>query len=143
MDFSDQQIDDTWNAILVGFVPERIRLIEKVKQHYRVHLLSNTSDIHYNRFHEEFRTQFGYKGFEELFTNVWVSFKMGMRKPSKEIFNRIIEECSLNAGQTVFIDDKFENVVGARECGLQGIFLDLKRSEDLLGCFDADGRLGD
>ncbi|MDT8309190.1 MAG: HAD family phosphatase [Bacteroidales bacterium] len=136
-----QQIDDAWNAILTGFVTERIHLIEKVKNHYNIHLLSNTSEIHYRKFLKEFQEQYGYPDFEALFMHVWISFKMGMRKPSEEIFRFIIKQSKFTPASTLFIDDNLENVVAARRVGINSYYLDHKRNEDILQLFNNEGEL--
>ncbi|TAF48482.1 MAG: hypothetical protein EAZ62_10075 [Sphingobacteriia bacterium] len=44
---TDAQIRDAWNALLLDFPPERLDWLEKIRQHYRVFLFSNTNAIHY------------------------------------------------------------------------------------------------
>ncbi|HOW32732.1 MAG TPA: HAD family phosphatase, partial [Bacteroidales bacterium] len=40
---TDDQIDDAWNALLVGFPEQRVSLLLRLKQNYQIMLLSNTN----------------------------------------------------------------------------------------------------
>ena len=46
----DNQINAAWNALLIGFVKERLDLLNQVKDTYNIYLLSNTNNIHYQVF---------------------------------------------------------------------------------------------
>jgi FMN phosphatase YigB (HAD superfamily) len=49
---------------------------------------------------------------------ILVSGAMAMRKPDPGIFARAVELLGWEAGSTLFLDDKFTNVQGARRAGL-------------------------
>lgn len=49
------------------------------------------------------------------------SYKVKLIKPDHAIYNTIIERYDLNPSECVFLDDKIENIEGARECGLNAI----------------------
>lgn len=75
-------------------------------------LLSNTSRIHF----EHIRDQFSILDYFDSFV---LSYEVGMIKPEPEIFelaarraNRALENC-------FFTDDILENIIAAREAGLQ------------------------
>ncbi|MFW6224095.1 MAG: HAD family phosphatase [Bacteroidota bacterium] len=79
LDVSDKALDEAWNALLIGFRKERIKLIGQVKKQYNVFLLSNSNIIHYRQYRQEFEDQFGYKTFDELFQQAFFSFEVGQR----------------------------------------------------------------
>jgi len=118
----NESIRDAWNALLLEFIPERIDLIKQLKQRYNIYLLSNTNQIHYNYFANAYNEQIGGE-FDSLFTKSYYSYQLGMRKPSKEIFEKVIQNENLEAAKTVFIDDSEANIQGARLAGLQTIHL--------------------
>ena len=49
---------------------------------------------------------------------------LGITKPSKEIFEHILNKYGLSAEETVFIDDKDQNIAGANAVGIQGYVFD-------------------
>jgi putative hydrolase of the HAD superfamily len=53
----------------------------------------------------------------------YYSHDIGLRKPYKEGFQKILEEQNLKAEETLFIDDTIKNVEGAEKAGLQTIHL--------------------
>jgi glucose-1-phosphatase len=115
---TDQAIDDTWNAMLMGIPDKRIRLLEKLKQDYHTFLLSNSNRIHYAKYMEDFRNQTGYHDFGPLFEKVYFSFELGIKKPGKDIFEFVLRDSKLIAAETLFIDDMPANICGAKSAGL-------------------------
>jgi putative hydrolase of the HAD superfamily len=54
----------------------------------------------------------------DLFEQVFVSGELGTVKPSAEIFEHVMAELGVTPAQTVFIDNKAENVEGAQALGI-------------------------
>ena len=81
-----QQIIDAWNAILIGIPEHRIHLLEIVRKHYRIFLLSNTNIIHYAVYIKELQQKYGYKDLSGLFEKVYLSYEVKMRKPETRLF---------------------------------------------------------
>jgi glucose-1-phosphatase len=119
---SDKIVINAWNALLLRFPPERITLLKELKTRYRVFLYSNTNAIHYNKFSEMYRLEFG-GTLEDLFEKAYFSHTLGHRKPDTGGFEQIIRENSLDPKQTLFVDDAFINVEGALKTGLKGLYL--------------------
>lgn len=120
---TNEQIMYAWNALLIDFPPERIQWLKNIKNRYSIYLLSNTNQIHYNAFREIYKQQIGDGEFDSLFIKAYYSHNMGMRKPSKEIFETVLKNERLLAEETVFIDDSEANVLAAAAVGLQTIHL--------------------
>ena len=120
---SNNEIMNAWNALLLGFPPERIQWLEDISKRYNIYLLSNTNEIHYNAFTNMFKEKIENKNLDELFIKTYYSHKMGLRKPSKEIFEAILKAENLNAAETIFIDDSLANIEAAKSAGLQTIHL--------------------
>jgi putative hydrolase of the HAD superfamily len=114
---NNQHLEALWNSILVGFVDERIDLLQHLRKHYRLFLLSNTNIIHFEVYMYEFRERFGYD-FESLFEKAFWSFRVGMRKPDAEIFELVMRDCDLKADETLFIDDTAANIEAAVAFGI-------------------------
>ena len=120
---TDKVINEAWNSILIGMPPENVNLLKKLKQHYRLFLLSNTNAIHEKAFTRLIVADYGKYILPELFERIYFSHHIGMRKPNVEIFKYLLNENNLNPEETLFIDDSFQHILGAQKAGLQTRFL--------------------
>jgi len=109
---SDSIIDDCWNKMLKGIKPESVEFIKSFKNKYKLALLSNTNEIHYNFFINESRELI------DVFENVFFSYKINLRKPDMEIYKYVCEKLNCKPEETLFIDDSFINIQGAEMAGL-------------------------
>ena len=114
----DREIDEAWNAMLLDIPTERVVLLNKLKQKYKIYLLSNTNEIHYIAYTNQFKQNFGYQLFD-LFNEAYFSFLLHLNKPNKEIYQYVINQNSLVAEETLFIDDSIINIEGAKAVGLK------------------------
>jgi glucose-1-phosphatase len=112
---TDKQIDHAWNALLIGFPPDKVELLNKLKNRYQLFLLSNTNEIHL----PEVLRMMPPGQLENLFVKTYYSCRMGMRKPDKEIYEKVITDNKLDPSTTIFIDDLIQNTEGAKLTGLQ------------------------
>lgn len=128
---NDEQIDHAWNH-MIGEMPEsNIALLKKIRNHYRVFLLSNTNAIHIEYFEKYLKQKFGYNPLPEMFERSYFSFEMGKRKPDTEAYEQVLDCEHLKASETLFIDDTEINVTGAQKAGLFGYFLKDESINDL------------
>ncbi|HSW67410.1 MAG TPA: HAD family phosphatase [Bacteroidales bacterium] len=119
----DHQFDTAWNA-MIGKVPtERVALIDKLRNRYRVFLLSNTNEIHYRFFISDFRSDYNGRELDSLFDKAWYSFLLGMRKPNRDIFDAVAKASNFDPATTLFIDDTPMHVEGARKAGWNAVHL--------------------
>lgn len=132
----DQEFDNAWNALLLDIPPERIKLIEGLKNKYRLFLLSNTNEIHYVKYCSDFKQVYEGKTLEGLFEQAFFSFKMGLKKPDPEIFFTVAKQCRLVPERTLFIDDTMEHIETALRCGFQAY--NLKVGQDMTSLFGND-----
>ncbi len=116
---TDQEIDDAWNALLFDIPQERLEVIEKVKKNYNIFLLSNSNEIHYDLYLRDLQLRFGYNEFAELFHQAYFSFDLHLSKPNSEIYEFVMYQEGLNPEETLFIDDKPENIEAAKKLGFQ------------------------
>jgi len=131
---SIEDITKAWNAILLDFPLYRLEFLQMLSQKYRLFLLSNTDAIHIDTFEQKTGTSF-YSAFYQCFEKVYFSFEIGMRKPNPEIYNFVLDQNSLQAKHTLFIDDKKENTDAAEALGLQVWNLQVGE-EDVVDLFD-------
>lgn len=128
---TDDQVDHCWNAMLGRIPQERIDLVARLKQRYRVLLLSNTNVIHVPAFERIIAEHNGISNFKSLFDGAYYSCEMGLRKPDAQAFHHVLSRHGAEPSRTLFIDDSIQHVIGARDAGLRGEHLEL-RSEDLV-----------
>ena len=120
---TDEEIRTAWNALLVDFPPERIDWLKNIKSKYNIFLLSNTNEIHHKTFTKMFEEEIRGGNFDDQFIRAYYSFRIGLRKPSKESYEAIMKNERLTAAETLFIDDSMQNIGGAASVGLQTCYL--------------------
>jgi len=83
-------------------------------------LLSNTNALHVPYFVSLLKTQHGFEEMESLFEKVYYSHELGMRKPDRAIYEFVLRDAGIVPEETLFIDDREENILAARELGIAG-----------------------
>ncbi len=115
---TDQRFDATWNAMLLDIPRERIEAIEQVKKHYKIFLMSNTNEIHYDLYVRDLQLRFGYNEFDALFNKSYFSFDIHLEKPDPRFFELILDHEGLVPEETLFIDDTAANIKVAKSLGI-------------------------
>lgn len=129
---SDLDIQNAWNSILMDFRIESMRHLEKLKRKYDLYLLSNTNAIHHEEFNRILFNQLQVTSLDSYFTKAYYSHQTGMRKPDVKIYELVLNDASINAAETLFIDDLPENVEAASQLGFQiHLLLPEERIENL------------
>ena len=137
---TDASFDDVWNSMLLDIPVERIRAIEELKQHYRIFLMSNTNEIHYDLYVRDLQLRFGYAEFDDLFDKTYLSFDSHLRKPDPLFFELILDQQGLKPEETLFIDDSKPNIDAARKLGIHTFHI---KREELVRNFFQNGVLRD
>ena len=112
---TDEQMVAAWNALLTPLSERRAaRLLQLHRKGYRIFLLSNTNDMHWQhcarvRFPEEVL---------QAFSQVFLSYEMQLAKPDCRIFEEVLRQAGIRADETLFIDDNQENVATAQTLGI-------------------------
>ncbi len=119
---NNAEIDAAWTAMILDIPSDRVKYLENLRNHYRLFLLSNTNEIHKEKFHREFEQKYGYP-FYELFDRNHYSHEMGKRKPDPEIFLQVLDENRLISSESLFIDDMVDNVKSAESVGMKGLYI--------------------
>ncbi len=111
-------IRKAWNSVIGEFPLYRLEFLQMLSHKYRLFLLTNTDSIHISRFEHKVGVSF-FSDFYQCFEKVYYSFEMGIRKPSPEAFNFILNKHDLSPKRTLFVDDKKENTDAAEALGIQ------------------------
>jgi len=130
---SDEEIDAAWNSMLLDVPLARLQLLEKLKKQFRLFVLSNTNEIHVPAFNKIVEKVSGKANIAHFFDNVHYSHLMQMRKPEPEIYEAVVAMNGLEPGDTLFVDDRRDNILAARAVGLQTFHV--TQSRDILAYF--------
>jgi len=121
---TDEQIIQAWNTMLINYPEKKIKLLEKLKPEFKLFAFSNTNELHVALLNENTNRLFGKERFSDYFDKAFYSNEIGMRKPESRAYEFLISETALQPGQLLFIDDKPENLIPAKEFGIQTIHLE-------------------
>ncbi|KAF0319339.1 hypothetical protein GQ607_013444 [Colletotrichum asianum] len=75
----------------------------------------------------------------DIFDDVFTSASLGVRKPEREFFDRVLEAAGVDAQSAVFFDDRTENVICAQCCEMKGVlFSDTESAIQMLHALFSD-----
>jgi len=116
---NQKQLEAAWNAIILDFPEHRLQFIEALKKtnQYQLILLSNTNELHIEKVIENMGLE-RYQRFKNSFDQFYLSHKIHLRKPEKNIYQYVLEVNSLQANECIFIDDTYENTETAKQLGI-------------------------
>ncbi|MDQ3099482.1 MAG: HAD family phosphatase [bacterium] len=93
---------------------EILKLVLQLKQqNYKVAVLSN-SILPHSSYNKRI-------GLYDPFDSIILSDEVGMMKPNPAIFIHALSKLGINPNESIFIDDKLENVDAANSIGIYGI----------------------
>lgn len=112
------EIYSAWQAFKKSVDVEKLCFINKLNKYYLVYLLSNT-----NPFEMQWAESTDFSEDEipiwSYFDKMFLSYEIGITKPDKRIFERMIEETKMRPEETLFIDDSQANIETAIKLGFQ------------------------
>lgn len=115
----DEKIVWAWNELLTGITDERRQAVLELSKTYRLFVLSNTNDMHWKKWEgilEEREEREGTK--ERVFEKCFLSYELHLAKPSREIFETVLQQADIKADETLFIDDSLKNCEAAQALGI-------------------------
>ena len=108
---------DFWNLWTRIFLPDTLipeTLIEGLRRHHRVLLLSNTNSIHFEMARERYPLL-------RHFDDYVLSYEVGVMKPAPRIYQEAVVRAECAAGECLFVDDLEVNVEAARREGMDAV----------------------
>ena len=120
---SYHDIIDAWNSILLNFPLRRLQILQQLQLHYNIYLLSNTNEIHERAFNLLLQQTCGYPTLAVFFDKIYLSHRIGIRKPNTDAFELILNEKKLKKEETLFIDDSIQHIEAAKNFGLKTIHI--------------------
>ena len=121
---TDDEIDHAWNAFLLEISPVKLELLMKLRKDYRVFMLSNTSQIHfeYIKLHD-FNGKNG-RSIDDYFEKCYLSYELHLSKPDKAIFEAVIADSGVLPQESLFLDDNRQNIETAQSLGFRTYLVD-------------------
>ncbi len=119
----ESSIIDAWNAILLDFPLRRLQILQQLQLHYNTFLLSNTNEIHEQAFNRLLAQTTGDPTLAVFFDKIYLSHRIGLRKPDPRAFELILQENKLKAEETLFIDDSIQHIETAAVLGIRTIHM--------------------
>ncbi len=129
--FSNSEFDEAWCTMLSRIPRKRTELLKDLSAVYNLYILSNTSELHINRFNTMFHEAAGFP-LSEVFQHGFYSHETGYHKPDQAAFKHLLKNAGIRAEETLFLDDNIHNVKAAKELGFNVIHItDNLRMEDV------------
>jgi len=117
-----EEVLSAWNAIFLDMPNVYLELLERLRAHYRVFLLSNINELHAQWIDRYLAEVHNCRDFHErCFDAVYYSYRIGLRKPDQRIYAYVLQDAGLRPEETVFIDDVEDNVRAAESLGIRTI----------------------
>lgn len=115
----DPAIDAAWNAMLIQLPAKKIKLAQNLRSNYKTFVLSNTNKIHIDYVNKFLLPKHNIKTLDEVFDFVYYSHEIGERKPNLTAYTYIINKHGILPQESLFIDDKLENIEAAEALGIK------------------------
>jgi len=120
---SRENVRDAWNAMICGFRAENIKLLQELREKYRLFLLSNTNALHEILYNNQLKEDHGIDNLDRIFDKVYYSHDLKLRKPDPEIFRYVLHDQQFSPDECLFIDDTLMHVKSARSVGIRAYHL--------------------
>lgn len=119
---TNQQIHDAFISFLEDVPTEKLELLLRLRQKFRVLMLSNTNAIHFPWCEKNI---FSYKNYSlfDFFDHCYLSYKMNLSKPNPEIFRILLQKEQLLPQECLFLDDGEKNIQTAEILGFNTYFV--------------------
>ena len=103
--------------MIEGTYKKNVELAMDLKQKgYPIYVLSNFPGDQYDKYEK-------HNSFLQIFDDKIISGHVGLAKPDAKIYQLAIDKFHLVPERSLFIDDKIENIEGAKQLGIQTIHL--------------------
>ncbi|MGE5615912.1 MAG: HAD family hydrolase [Bacillota bacterium] len=115
LELTDEQIGAGWGSIFIREVPGIAPLLRRLSLQRPLDVFSNSNAAHEAVWSRQFAKTL------EPFREVFVSSRLGKRKPTPEAFHAVAQAIDVPPERVLFFDDTAANVAGARAVGMQAV----------------------
>lgn len=117
IDLSDDDFADGWDRVFGEEISSTVNLLRQLEPRIPLYLFSNTNRAHY---------EFWSKRYDEALRPLrrrFISSEMGLRKPERASFERVIAEIGVPPHRILFFDDTQANLDGASAVGVKTVLV--------------------
>jgi putative hydrolase of the HAD superfamily len=125
-------VDRAMAGLLTGMDPAKVPLLEDLSARYPLYGLTNNNEISVQRMHDIYEENG--LDWRRVFRKEFISCRMKLMKPSREIFDAAAADIGLPPEEILFIDDSQRNVDGALASGWKAVLY--KQGTDLGACIE-------
>lgn len=135
---SKETLKDIWNSMILSIPAQHLDLLQRIRKNYRLYLLSNTNSMHME--YVDRLIPEAARPFSQYFNYPFCSYQLQLHKPDPAIYTKVCQQADIEPRHCLFIDDRVENVEGARKAGLHAYLLEEFHLPEL---FNGEGMLKD
>ena len=120
------QLVGIWNKswMLAEPYEETISTLTKLKEKYKVVLVSNTDNFSIEQVMEKFNLS-------KLFDQIFFSYNLGVIKTDKNFLTQVLSEINLTVDECVMVGDSFQSdIMAAKNIGMKAVLIDRRNSRD-------------
>lgn len=117
------EAEGAWLGFFRTVSEKRMKMLEELHRKYKMFLLSNTNPFVMGWARSTRFTPWG-RPLDYYFDKLYLSYKLGVTKPSPEIFQRMIDDAPLLPEETLFVDDGASNIEAARKLGFATLLVE-------------------
>jgi len=111
-----------WNSMLLSIPKVRLEFLIKLRENFKVYLLSNINEMHADFADRYINKNHGMDDWQDqCFDKIYYSHIIHKRKPNKSVYNYVIEDSQIKPYESLFIDDLADNVKVAKLAGLHSV----------------------
>lgn len=114
LDIPPHTLQIEFQRIVGEWYPQTPKLLDTLRQSYRLGCLSNTNPLHIDALRQR-------GPHLDLLHDTFLSHEIGCMKPDPAAYEAVMTVWKVPAQQILFIDDRSENVAGANQAGMQAI----------------------
>lgn len=122
-----KEIEFALDSFLKEIPQYKVDLINELSKRYNLYVLSNNNPICW-RISQRMFDELSENSVGELFEKIFLSFKMNLSKPGREIFLKMLQEAQITPQESLFIDDAPANIETAKSLGFNTLFYDVEKN---------------
>ena len=122
-----KEVEYALDSFLKEIPQYKVDLINELSKKYNLYVLSNNNPICW-RISERMFDELSEKPVKDLFKQVFLSFRLNLSKPGKEIFLKVIDQAGFDPAESLFIDDAPANIEAAASVGFKTLYYDINKN---------------
>ncbi len=126
-DVGYKEVEFALDSFLKEIPQYKVDLIVELSKKYNLYVLSNNNPICW-RISRRMFDELSEIPVDDLFEEVFLSFRMNLSKPGKEIFLKVLEQARITPQESLFIDDAPANIETAKSLGFNILFYDVEKN---------------